>query len=73
MRSTVHIQNALLTLETEHLPTNIVMYNFSSLCGNSMAYSSIDLWHSDILYELQPLSTTSLKLITCPKIGGDTV
>ena len=39
----------------------------------SGAYSSVDLWHSDVSYELQPPSTTSLKLITCPETGGDTI
>ena len=73
MRSTVRLQNAPLTLETEHLPTNIVVYNFSSLRANSLAYSSVDLWHSDVSYELQPPSTTSLRLITCPETGGDTI
>ncbi|KAN0120772.1 alpha-ketoglutarate-dependent sulfonate dioxygenase [Russula decolorans] len=34
---------------------------------------SLDLWHSDVSYELQPPSTTSLKLLTGPEAGGDTL
>ena len=36
-------------------------------------FPSIDLWHSDVSYELQPPSTTSLKLLTGPETGGDTL
>lgn len=47
------------------------MYNTSSPRSNP--FPSIDLWHSDVSYELQPPSTTSLKLLTGPETGGDTL
>jgi sulfonate dioxygenase len=53
--------------------TETVVYNSSSPRTDPAAYSSVDLWHSDVSYELQPPSTTSLKLITCPETGGDTL
>ena len=46
----------------------------------------ISIWYHDMIhyfnpkkkkkqvsYEIQPPSTTSLKLITCPEVGGDTL
>jgi sulfonate dioxygenase len=50
-----------------------VVYNSSSPRTDPTAYSSGELWHTDVSYELQPPSTTSLKLITCPETGGDTL
>lgn len=47
------------------------MYSTSSPRSNP--FPSIDLWHSDVSYELQPPSTTSLKLLTGPETGGDTL
>jgi len=35
--------------------------------------SRIDLFHSDVSYEIQPPSYTSLKLFTIPPTGGDTI
>jgi len=35
--------------------------------------TKIELYHSDTTYELQPPGITSLKLITAPSTGGDTV
>lgn len=37
------------------------------------AFSHEFLWHSDVSYELQPPSYTSLKLLTAPQTGGDTL
>jgi len=31
------------------------------------------MWHSDVSYEIQPPGTTSLKLLTGPEYGGDTL
>jgi len=36
-------------------------------------FSKNELYHSDSTYEIQPPGTTSLKLITAPKTGGDTM
>lgn len=37
------------------------------------AFSSTFLWHSDVTYELQPPSYTSLKVLKGPTSGGDTL
>lgn len=37
------------------------------------AFPSTFLWHSDVSYEVQPPSYTSLKLLTAPTTGGDTL
>ncbi|KAL0954379.1 hypothetical protein HGRIS_003364 [Hohenbuehelia grisea] len=50
-----------------------VVYNDSSRRPDPAAFSKIELWHSDVSYELQPPSTTSLKVITGPEYGGDTL
>ncbi|KAI1796931.1 TauD-domain-containing protein [Ganoderma leucocontextum] len=50
-----------------------VVYTDGSRRPDTSAFSKIDLWHSDVSYELQPPSTTSLKLITTPPYGGDTL
>ncbi|KAI0749662.1 TauD-domain-containing protein [Daedaleopsis nitida] len=50
-----------------------VVYTDGSRRPDPSAFSKIDLWHSDVSYELQPPSTTSLKVITGPPYGGDTL
>ncbi|KAI9463288.1 alpha-ketoglutarate-dependent sulfonate dioxygenase [Lactarius psammicola] len=50
-----------------------VVYNDSSRRPDAAAFSKLELWHSDVSYELQPPSTTSLKVITGPEVGGDTL
>jgi len=50
-----------------------VVYNDASRRPDPSAFTKLELWHSDVSYEIQPPSTTSLKLITCPEIGGDTL
>ncbi|KAI0300798.1 alpha-ketoglutarate-dependent sulfonate dioxygenase [Russula brevipes] len=50
-----------------------VVYNDSSKRPDPTAFSRLELWHSDVSYELQPPSTTSLKLIAGPATGGDTL
>jgi len=49
-----------------------VVYNDASRRPDPSAFSKLELWHSDVTYELQPPSTTSLKGITIPEVGGDT-
>ncbi|KAK7436983.1 hypothetical protein VKT23_018798 [Stygiomarasmius scandens] len=50
-----------------------VVYNDSSRRPDPTAFSKLELWHSDVSYELQPPSITSLKVITGPEFGGDTL
>jgi len=50
-----------------------VVYNDASRRPDPSAFAKIDLWHSDVTYEIQPPSTTSLKLIEGPPYGGDTL
>jgi sulfonate dioxygenase len=50
-----------------------VVYNDASRKPDPAAFSKLELWHSDVSYELQPPSTTSLKVITGPEYGGDTL
>ncbi|KAF9068975.1 hypothetical protein BDP27DRAFT_1383391 [Rhodocollybia butyracea] len=46
-----------------------VVYNDSSRRPDSSTFSKLELWHSDVTYEIQPPSTTSLKVITGPEYG----
>ncbi|KAJ7592909.1 alpha-ketoglutarate-dependent sulfonate dioxygenase [Mycena floridula] len=50
-----------------------VVYNDSSRRPDPASFSKLELWHSDVSYELQPPSTTSLKILTGPEYGGDTL
>jgi sulfonate dioxygenase len=50
-----------------------VVYNDSSRRPDPAAFSKIELWHTDVSYEVQPPSTTSLKILTGPEVGGDTL
>ncbi|KAH7927940.1 TauD-domain-containing protein [Leucogyrophana mollusca] len=50
-----------------------VVYNDFARRPDPSAFSKLELWHSDVTYELQPPSTTSLKVITGPEYGGDTL
>ncbi|EIN10030.1 alpha-ketoglutarate-dependent sulfonate dioxygenase [Punctularia strigosozonata HHB-11173 SS5] len=50
-----------------------VVYNDASRRPDPSAFSKIELWHSDVSYELQPPAQTSLKVITGPEYGGDTL
>ncbi|KAF8959492.1 hypothetical protein BDZ97DRAFT_1667114 [Flammula alnicola] len=50
-----------------------VVYNDATRRPDPTAFSKLELWHSDVSYELQPPSTTSLKVISGPKVGGDTL
>ena len=51
---------------------SIVVYNDHSRRPDPQAFSKLQLWHSDVSYERQPPSTTSLKVISGPEYGGDT-
>ena len=56
------------------LPAGLtVVYSNASRRPDPTAFSKLELWHSDVTYEVQPPSTTSLKLITGPEYGGDTL
>ena len=59
--------------EAHFLTDYVVVYNDSSRRPDPAAFSKLELWHSDVSYELQPPSTTSLKGITIPPTGGDTL
>ncbi|PBL03424.1 TauD-domain-containing protein [Armillaria gallica] len=50
-----------------------VVYNDASRRPDPSAFSKLELWHSDVSYEVQPPSTTSFKVITGPEFGGDTL
>ena len=50
-----------------------VVYNDASRRPDPSAFSKLDLWHSDVTYEIQPPSYTSLKVIEGPEYGGDTL
>jgi sulfonate dioxygenase len=50
-----------------------VVYNDSSRRPDPASFSKIELWHSDVTYEMQPPSVTSLKILTGPEYGGDTL
>ncbi|KDQ53178.1 hypothetical protein JAAARDRAFT_39545 [Jaapia argillacea MUCL 33604] len=50
-----------------------VVYNDHSRRPDPSAFSKLELWHSDVTYEIQPPSTTSLKIYAGPEYGGDTL
>ncbi|KAJ3474714.1 hypothetical protein NLI96_g12300 [Meripilus lineatus] len=50
-----------------------VVYTDGSRRPDPTSFSKLDLWHSDVSYEVQPPSTTSLKVIYGPPYGGDTL
>ncbi|KAL6301382.1 alpha-ketoglutarate-dependent sulfonate dioxygenase [Sparassis latifolia] len=50
-----------------------VVYNDATRRPDSSTFSKLELWHSDVSYEAQPPSTTSLKVISGPEYGGDTL
>ncbi|KAJ3504783.1 hypothetical protein NMY22_g17806 [Coprinellus aureogranulatus] len=50
-----------------------VVYNDASRKPEASSFAKIDLWHSDVTYEIQPPGVTSLKVITNPPVGGDTI
>lgn len=50
-----------------------VVYNDASRRPDSSTFSKLELWHSDVSYELQPPGPTSLKVIIGPEYGGDTL
>ncbi|KAJ7170816.1 hypothetical protein C8R43DRAFT_1085317 [Mycena crocata] len=50
-----------------------IVYNDASRRPDPASFSKLELWHSDVTYEVQPPSTTSLKVITGPEYGGDTL
>ncbi|KAG7089349.1 hypothetical protein E1B28_011039 [Marasmius oreades] len=50
-----------------------IVYNDKSRRPDSSGFSKLELWHADVTYEIQPPSTTSLKLVTGPEFGGDTL
>ncbi|ETW83389.1 hypothetical protein HETIRDRAFT_315329 [Heterobasidion irregulare TC 32-1] len=50
-----------------------VVYNDGSRRPDPSAFTKLELWHSDVSYEIQPPSTTSLKIYTGPEYGGDTL
>ncbi|KAJ7928887.1 hypothetical protein B0H13DRAFT_968408 [Mycena leptocephala] len=49
-----------------------VVYNDSSRRPDPASFSKLELWHTDVSYEIQPPSTTSLKILAGPDVGGDT-
>ncbi|KAF5391557.1 hypothetical protein D9757_002512 [Collybiopsis confluens] len=50
-----------------------IVYNDSSRRPDPSSFSKLELWHSDVTYEVQPPGVTSLKVITGPEYGGDTL
>ncbi|KAJ7903349.1 hypothetical protein B0H14DRAFT_3679612, partial [Mycena olivaceomarginata] len=50
-----------------------VVYNDSSRRPDPSSFSKLELWHTDVSYEIQPPSTTSLKILAGPEVGGDTL
>lgn len=50
-----------------------VVYNDKTRKPDASAFAITELWHSDVSYELQPPSTTILKVIHGPDVGGDTL
>ncbi|KAG6865785.1 hypothetical protein C0991_011777 [Blastosporella zonata] len=50
-----------------------VVYNDASRRPDTEAFSKLELWHTDVSYEIQPPGATSLRLLTGPEVGGDTL
>ncbi|KAH7913227.1 hypothetical protein BJ138DRAFT_664491 [Hygrophoropsis aurantiaca] len=66
-------KHATTPIPKEGLEEVHVVYNDFARRPDSSAFSKLELWHSDVTYEVQPPSTTSLKVITGPEYGGDTL
>lgn len=62
-----------MSLHDSHTISHSVVYNDQARRPNPSSFSKLELWHSDVSYELQPPSTTSLKVISGPEYGGDTL
>jgi len=50
-----------------------VVYSNGRTPADFTGTTRLELYHSDVTYELQPPGTTSLKIITAPTSGGDTI
>ena len=68
----VHGEHHPLYPRSPYLTSTLVVYNDHSRRPDPQAFSKLQLWHSDVSYERQPPSTTSLKVISGPEYGGDT-
>ncbi|KAG6919161.1 hypothetical protein DXG01_008459 [Tephrocybe rancida] len=66
-------RNGLEEVHNQPHITHLVVYNDASRRPDPASFSKIELWHTDVSYELQPPGATSLKLITGPEVGGDTL
>ncbi|KAF8589365.1 TauD-domain-containing protein [Ramaria rubella] len=52
---------------------HVVYYDSASKRPDPSSFSKLELFHSDVTFELQPPGVTSLKLYTSPEVGGDTL
>ncbi|KAF8522539.1 hypothetical protein JB92DRAFT_2785388 [Gautieria morchelliformis] len=52
---------------------HVVYYDSGSKRPDTTAFSKLELFHSDVTFEIQPPGLTSLKLYTSPEVGGDTI
>lgn len=59
--------------ESELDQIHVIWADSKRLPRSYAAFPSTYLWHSDVSYEVQPPSYTSLKLLTAPTTGGDTL
>lgn len=50
-----------------------VVYADKGALPDRTAFAPIELYHSDVTFELQPPGPTILRLITAPDCGGDTL
>ncbi|KII85078.1 hypothetical protein PLICRDRAFT_178832 [Plicaturopsis crispa FD-325 SS-3] len=50
-----------------------VVYTSGEKRPDPSVFAQVELWHSDVSYEVQPPSITSLKLYHGPPYGGDTL
>ncbi|OJA10748.1 hypothetical protein AZE42_04253 [Rhizopogon vesiculosus] len=66
-------KHATTPIPREGLEEVHVVYNDAARRPDASAFSKIELWHSDVSYEIQPPCATSLKVITGPEYGGDTL
>ncbi|KAG2744689.1 Clavaminate synthase-like protein [Suillus brevipes Sb2] len=51
----------------------VIIYSDTAQYPGASAFSKIEFWYSDVMYEIQPPSITSLKVMTGPEYGGDTL
>ncbi|WWD19163.1 hypothetical protein CI109_103621 [Kwoniella shandongensis] len=69
----LHTHPTYATPRRGDLDDVVVVYTDRNSRPDPYAFSRAELFHSDVTYEVQPPSTTILRLLTTPEVGNDTL